>query len=216
MSLGKAAALFALKTAAEEKRLKDPKGGLTAAGRAHFKRTEGANLKPGVKGPADTPEKLKRKGSFLSRMFGPGGEGSMKKDNGEPSRRALSARAWGEPVPQNDSDRAALYAKGQRLLERYKSKKEGAEAPRCGCGKTMLDTGSGWHCRTCGPSKDHDGYAKKSAADEKPPWEKDNPKKKSKPMTDSEKADAKRRAREAGRPYPNLVDNMAAKKAGYR
>ena len=34
----------------KKKVLKNPKGGLTAAGRAHFKKTEGANLKPGVKG----------------------------------------------------------------------------------------------------------------------------------------------------------------------
>ncbi|WP_353073564.1 DUF6321 domain-containing protein [Tunturiibacter gelidoferens] len=43
---------------------KDPKGGLTAAGREFYKKTEGANLKPGVKGKADTPEKMRRKGSF--------------------------------------------------------------------------------------------------------------------------------------------------------
>lgn len=108
---------------AAEQALKDPKGGLTAAGRAHYRRTEGANLKPGVRGPADTPEKMKRKGSFLSRMFGPGGEGPMQTASGEPTRRALSARAWGEPLPKNDADRAALYAKGQRLLDRYKAKK---------------------------------------------------------------------------------------------
>lgn len=47
------------KAAAKKKPLKDPQGGLTAAGRAHFKKTEGANLKPGVKGPADTAEKMK-------------------------------------------------------------------------------------------------------------------------------------------------------------
>lgn len=203
----------AMKVAEGKQPLKDPKGGLTAAGRAHFKRTEGANLKPGVKGPADTPEKKKRKGSFLTRMFGPGGEGSMKKDNGEPSRRALSARAWGEPVPQNDSDRAALYAKGKRMLDSYKNKKEGADAPKCGCGRTMKDTGSGWHCAKCGPSNKHDGYSKKGSSDETPPWEKDSPKKKPSKMTSAQKTDAKRRAREAGRPYPNLVDNMAAKSA---
>lgn len=45
-------------------RIKDPKGGLTAAGRAYFRKKEGAHLKPGVKGVADTPEKMKRKGSF--------------------------------------------------------------------------------------------------------------------------------------------------------
>ena len=103
--------------------LKDPKGGLTAAGRAHFKQTEGANLKPGVKGRADTPEKMRRKGSFLTRFF-TNPSGPMKKPNGEPTRLALSAAAWGEPVPQNAQDAAELAAKGRRLLERYQNTKE--------------------------------------------------------------------------------------------
>jgi hypothetical protein len=103
--------------------LKDPKGGLTAAGRRHFKQTEGANLKPGVKGPADTPEKMRRKGSFLTRFF-TNPSGPMKKPNGEPTRLALSATAWGEPVPQNMQDAAELAAKGRRLLERYENTKK--------------------------------------------------------------------------------------------
>jgi DNA-binding ferritin-like protein len=98
--------------------LKDPKGGLTAAGRRHFKQTEGANLKPGVKGAADTPEKMRRKGSFLTRFF-TNPSGPMKDEKGRPTRLALSAAAWGEPVPQNAQDAAALAAKGRRLLERY-------------------------------------------------------------------------------------------------
>ena len=46
----------------------------------------------------------------------------------------------------------------------------------------------------------------------KAPWSKKNPKPKSqrKKMTPSQVASAKARARAAGRPYPNLVDNMAA------
>ncbi|MEY2786152.1 MAG: hypothetical protein RL277_2364, partial [Planctomycetota bacterium] len=104
---------------------KNPEGGLNAKGRASLK-AQGHDIKPGVKGKADTPEKKRRKGSFLSRMFGPGAPGSMKKDNGEPSRRALSAKAWGEPVPQNDADRARLYAKGQALLESYDRSKKAA------------------------------------------------------------------------------------------
>lgn len=44
----------------------------------------------------------------------------------------------------------------------------------------------------------------------KPVWERKNPKKKSKPLSKAQKASAKRRAAAAGRPYPNLVDNMAA------
>jgi len=43
-------------------------------------------------------------------------------------------------------------------------------------------------------------------------WETKNPKPKSerKSLTPSQKSSAKARAKAAGRPYPNLVDNMAA------
>jgi len=44
-------------------------------------------------------------------------------------------------------------------------------------------------------------------------WDKPNPKKKSTPLTDKQKASAKARAKKAGRPYPNLVDNMAASRS---
>jgi len=112
---------------ASKKPLRDPDGGLTAAGREHFKRTEGANLKPGVKGPADTPTKMRRKGSFLTRFF-TNPSGPLKDEKGRPTRLALSARAWGEPVPSTAQDAAELAAKGRRLLERYgKTKEKSAE-----------------------------------------------------------------------------------------
>ena len=43
-------------------------------------------------------------------------------------------------------------------------------------------------------------------------WETKNPKKKSIKLTPAQKAAAKRRAKAAGRPYPNLVDNAFAGK----
>lgn len=43
-------------------------------------------------------------------------------------------------------------------------------------------------------------------------WDEPNPKKKHSSMTPAQKANAKARAKAAGRPYPNLVDNMAAMK----
>jgi hypothetical protein len=113
---------------AAAKRLKDPKGGLTAAGRAYFKRKEGANLKPGVKGPANTPEKMRRKGSFLTRFF-TNPSGPMVDEKGRATRLALSAAAWGEPVPKNMEDAAKLAAKGRRLLERYSKVKKKSENP---------------------------------------------------------------------------------------
>ena len=101
---------------------KDPKGGLTAEGREFYRRKEGAHLKPGVKGAADTPEKMRRKGSFLTRHF-THPRGPMVKD-GKPTRLALSAHAWGEPVPKTDAAAKKLAAKGRQLLQRYKTAKE--------------------------------------------------------------------------------------------
>ena len=97
---------------------KDPKGGLTAEGRRYFARKEGAHLKPGVKGPADTPEKMRRKGSFLRRHFA-NPRGPLVNESGEPTRLALSAHAWGESVPTTLAGARRLAAKGKRLLERY-------------------------------------------------------------------------------------------------
>jgi hypothetical protein len=41
-------------------------------------------------------------------------------------------------------------------------------------------------------------------------WDKPNPKMKSQALTPAQKEKAKARAKAAGRPYPNLIDNMAA------
>jgi hypothetical protein len=103
---------------------RNPKGGLTEAGREFYRRTEGANLKPGVKGPADTPEKMRRKGSFLTRHF-THPRGPMIND-GAPTRLALSAHAWGEPVPKTMSAAKKLAAKGRSLLEKYQATKKKA------------------------------------------------------------------------------------------
>lgn len=51
----------------------------------------------------------------------------------------------------------------------------------------------------------------------KEPWERENPRtasgQDSKHLSAAQKASAKRHAKAAGRPYPNLVDNMQAAKA---
>ena len=67
---------------------KSKTGGLTAAGRAHFKRTEGANLKPPV--PKGTNP---RRVSFAARFAGM--KGPMKDEKGRPTRKALALKKWG-------------------------------------------------------------------------------------------------------------------------
>ncbi len=108
---------------ATAKQRKDPQGGLTAAGRRYFAAKEGAHLKPGVKGAADTPQKLRRKGSFLRRHFA-NPRGPLLDEQGKPTRLALSAHAWGEPVPKTKAAAAKLAAKGSQLLERYEKIKQ--------------------------------------------------------------------------------------------
>jgi len=68
-----------------------------------------------------------RKGAFLTRHFSPNAPGALKKPNGEPTPRALGAARWGEPVPKNDQDRAKLYQKGKRMLERHAAAKRKAK-----------------------------------------------------------------------------------------
>ncbi|MCC4586829.1 hypothetical protein JWH11_16930 [Xanthomonas melonis] len=43
-----------------------------------------------------------------------------------------------------------------------------------------------------------------------PPWKRPAPKRKSSPLSEAQKAAARQRAEAAGRPYPNLIDNMWA------
>jgi hypothetical protein len=81
------------------KKHQNPKGGLNKAGREHFKRTEGADLKAPVKA-GDNP----RRASFLARMSGmPGPEYK----DGEPTRLLLSLRAWGASSKADAKQKAA-------------------------------------------------------------------------------------------------------------
>ena len=78
-------------------------------------------MKPGVTGAANTPEKMRRKGSFLRRHFA-NPRGPAVKD-GKPTRLALSAHAWGEPVPKTPAAMKKLAAKGTALLKKYQATK---------------------------------------------------------------------------------------------
>ena len=72
----------------------NPAGGLNAKGRAYFKRTEGANLKPPVsaKQAAKSPKAAARRKSFCARMSGV--SGPLKDEKGRPTRKALALKKW--------------------------------------------------------------------------------------------------------------------------
>jgi len=91
------------------KRYQNPKGGLNEAGRKHFKKTEGANLKAPVKS-GDNP----RRASFLARMGNmPGPE---RDEKGRPTRLLLSLQAWGA------SSKADAKSKAKAISARNKGK----------------------------------------------------------------------------------------------
>jgi hypothetical protein len=66
----------------------NPEGGLNEKGRKFFNRTEGSNLKRPQKTGTDG-----RRVSFAARFAGM--KGSMKDENGKPTRLALALKAWG-------------------------------------------------------------------------------------------------------------------------
>jgi hypothetical protein len=115
------------RSARARRRRKDPRGGLTAEGRRDFARREGSRLKPGVKKPATrmTPEEMRRKGSWAVRFYGRKTLPPLLDARGRPTRFALSAHAWGEPVPRTAAAARRIAAKGRRLLERYARTKSG-------------------------------------------------------------------------------------------
>ena len=110
-------------------RVKDPKkdlkGGLTAAGRKAFARRDGSHLRPGVtKSQSEmTPQDMRRKGSWAVRFYGRQKLPPLVDERGRPTRHALSAHAWGEPVPKTAAAARRIAAKGERLLQRYQQAK---------------------------------------------------------------------------------------------
>ncbi|MET0340747.1 MAG: DUF6321 domain-containing protein [Polyangiales bacterium] len=105
---------------------RDPHGGLTAAGRAELARKEGAHLKPGVtkREVEMSPDEMRRKGSWAVRFYGRKGALPPLEDaQRQPTRFALTAAAWGEPVPKTQRAARAIAAKGRRLLARAKSER---------------------------------------------------------------------------------------------
>lgn len=95
---------------------KSKKGGLNAKGRASYKAQTGGILKPPIKGAPETPEQLRRKGSFLTRMGSM--PGPLYDEHGEKTRLKLSLEAWG-----HRGDKASAVKHGRGLLDVYQKRK---------------------------------------------------------------------------------------------
>ena len=84
---------------------------------------------PGVKKPQSkmTVTEMKRKGSWAVRFYGRSGAlPPLRNRHGKPTRFALTAAAWGEPVPKTVAAARKIAERGRRLLAVAKAKKKAA------------------------------------------------------------------------------------------
>lgn len=99
------------------KSYKNPKGGLSAYGRARINRATGSNLRPPVKGRPDSLSEYRRKGSFLVRMGS--GRGRLFDSKGRKTRLKLALEVWG----YRGKSKSEAVALGRRYLKMYQNKK---------------------------------------------------------------------------------------------
>jgi len=80
------------KSVSMRKEHKSQKGGLTEAGRKHYNRKTGSNLKAPVTESKPKGKRKARKKSFCARMGGV--KGPMKDSKGRPTRKAKALKRW--------------------------------------------------------------------------------------------------------------------------
>jgi len=97
---------------------KNPRGGLTASGRARYNKATGSNLRPPVRTRPDTLSEYRRKGSFLVRMGS--SRGRLFDAKGRKTRLKLSLEAWG----YKGKSKSEAVALGRRYLRAYQNKKK--------------------------------------------------------------------------------------------
>jgi len=86
---------------------------------SHARKKDRRGVKPTVR--EMTPEEMRRKGTWAVRVYGRSGPlPKLIDDKGRPTRFALSAADWGEPVPRTVAAARRIAAKGHRLLTAYK------------------------------------------------------------------------------------------------
>jgi Domain of unknown function (DUF6321) len=86
-------------------REKDPRGGLTAAGRRAFAKKDGSHLKPGVTKKASdmTPSDMRRKGSWAVRFYGRAKLPPLVDAEGTRSPPMRGASRYRKPSPRPDA-----------------------------------------------------------------------------------------------------------------
>lgn len=99
----------------------DPDGGLSAAGRASLK-AKGQNIKPGVRNYESASLANKKRWISWALRFYSNPRGPLVDAKGRPTRLALTANAWGEPVPRTRAAALRIAAKARQRSAQLKGK----------------------------------------------------------------------------------------------
>lgn len=102
------------------KRIKDPKGGLTAYGRKYFKKKYGNNLKAGVRKFRTKQDKI-RWARWATRFYNRKKIPKLVK-NGKLTRYALMAHAWGVKPPRTIKEARKIGKRGARILKQFRKR----------------------------------------------------------------------------------------------
>lgn len=97
----------------QRKEGQNPKGGLNSKGRASL-RAQGQNIRPGVKNYSKASVANKKRWISWALRFYSNPSGPLVDKNGKPTRLALTAAAWGEPVPKTREAALRIAAKARR------------------------------------------------------------------------------------------------------
>lgn len=103
---------------------RNPEGGLSAKGRKAYNKATGSNLKPGVKNYSEASTEDKKRWIAWALRFYSNPSGPMTDENGNPTRLALTAAAWGQPVPKTIQAARAIAKLAKKRKEELK--KQGA------------------------------------------------------------------------------------------
>lgn len=165
-------------------------------------------MRPPMAAPMGGLARFKHGGHVEAEEYASGGGAWTRKEGKNPegglnAKGRASLRAQGHDIkPPVSAKQAAKSPKAAARRKSFCARMSGMPGP--------MEDESGKPTRKALALRKWDCKAKGGAV--KPIWEKDRPEDLGKPksLSAKKKAFAKRRAKAAGRPYPNLVDNLAA------
>ncbi len=191
-------------------RLEEAASAKTPAG----KRASATTTAAAHAGAADkrTPKKAARKKAVAKKATGTSPARKPSATRAATKKTSAASAATRKSAPSAGARKATGKKVVKKAVKKAVKKTAARKSPAKKAASTKKAVNKTVARRTAaGKSASTRGAAKKGANKTSAPWKRPNPKSRSRsgPLSTAQKAQARQRAKAAGRPYPNLVDNMA-------